>query len=108
MSGFLAGKVWQSNLPPHLKPLAAALADVANDNGTSIFPTFGYTAWLLSCSKRRVSRGIASLVDMGILELVETTRYRRSAEYRLRVEMLPLRAPWSKPVGGCSRAIQKG
>ena len=46
-SGLLAGKVWQSNLHPDLKPLAAALADIGNDDGTSIYQSVEYMAWLL-------------------------------------------------------------
>ena len=50
MSGWLAGIVWQSNLPRRLKPVAAALADIANDDGTSIEPSIAYVAWLLGDS----------------------------------------------------------
>jgi hypothetical protein len=39
MSGFLAGKVWVSALGGHLKPLAATLADIANDDGSSVPPS---------------------------------------------------------------------
>ena len=47
MSGLLAGKVWQSALDPKLKPLAAALADIASDDGTNIYPSVSYVAWPL-------------------------------------------------------------
>ncbi|HEY8228217.1 MAG TPA: hypothetical protein VIG25_23305 [Pyrinomonadaceae bacterium] len=48
MSGRLAGKVWASGLAAHLKPLAAAMADIANDDGMSLYPSVAYLGWLLS------------------------------------------------------------
>jgi hypothetical protein len=48
VSGLLAGKVWLSNLHRKLKPLAATLADIANEDGTSIYPSVEYVARRLS------------------------------------------------------------
>ena len=67
MSGFLAGKVWQSNLHPDLKPLAAALADIGNDDGTSIYPSVAYMSWLLGRSTRSVQQNLTRLRDLGVL-----------------------------------------
>ena len=44
MSGLLAGKVWHSGLLSLLKPLAACLADEANDRGQGIYPSIAYLA----------------------------------------------------------------
>ena len=101
MSGYLAGKVWLSDLAPTLKPLAAALADCANDDGTDIFPGVEYTSWKLGDSERTVQRGIKALVAMNILELVANGsggRGRR-AEYRMIKEQLPQRPKWSETKG---------
>ncbi|MGH9561986.1 MAG: helix-turn-helix domain-containing protein [Terracidiphilus sp.] len=67
MSGLLAGKVWLSNLRPQLKPLAATLADIANDDGTSIYPSVAYIAWRLGSSERSVQRGLSDLISLGAL-----------------------------------------
>lgn len=99
MSGFLAGKVWQSNLAPHLKPLAAALADIANDDGTSIYPTVAYVAWLLGRSTRAVQTGLAELRELKVLQLVRKGGgRRRTTEYQLVEHALPLRSPWKDTV----------
>jgi hypothetical protein len=96
MSGFLAGKVWQSDLAPSLKPLAAALADIANDDGTSIYPSVEYVAWLLGKGERSVQRGLAELRRMAVLEVVAYPSGGRgcATEYRLIEERLPKRVPW--------------
>jgi hypothetical protein len=96
MSGFLAGKVWQSDLAPSLKPLAAALADIANDDGTSIYPSVEYVAWLLGKGERSVQRGLAELRRITVLEVVAHPSGGRghATEYRLVEERLPKRVPW--------------
>jgi hypothetical protein len=96
VSGLLAGKVWLSNLQRELKPLAATLADIANDDGTSIYPSVGYVAWRLSCSERSVQAGLAQLRTAGILERVANQFGGRTltTEYRLIEAKLPTREPW--------------
>lgn len=105
MSGLLAGKVWQSALAPHLKPLAATLADIADDDGSNIYPTFEYVAWRLGSSVRKVQRGMEALLseDLQVLELVTPAGHYRSAEYRLIEDRLPKRPKWAKPIGGKAR-----
>jgi hypothetical protein len=98
MSGFLAGKVWQSNLHPDLKPLAAALADIGNDDGTSIYPSVAYMSWLLGRSTRSVQQNLARLRDLGVLVVVDGGAGGRSksTEYRLVESALPAREKWRK------------
>jgi hypothetical protein len=98
--GFLAGKVWQSALDPELKPLAAALADIANDDGTSIYPSVGYMCWLLGRSERAVQVQLGKLRELGVLIKVRMGGGRvregwgRATEYRLIESSLPKRPPW--------------
>ena len=96
MSGYLAGKVWFSALHPDLKPLAATLADIANDDGTSIYPSVAYVAWRLGVSTRTVQRGLSCLRDMGILVVVGNGSGGRNqtTEYRLVKSKLPGRPSW--------------
>jgi len=105
VSGFLAGKIWQSDLDPELKPLAAALADVANDDGTSIYPSVGYMGWLLSRSERTVQTGLKALRAAGVLRVVKEGGQGagNTTEYRLVEEMLPTRVTWRD-----QRASEKG
>ncbi len=74
MSGKLAGLVWDSNLPARLKPLAAVLADYANDDGTSIYPSVKTIGARLSRSRRTVQTGLSRLRAMGILVPVYDTK----------------------------------
>jgi len=102
MSGLLAGKVWQSALAPHLKPLAAALADIGNDDGTSIYPSVSYVAWLLGRSERSVQYGLDELRNLGVLVIEKNGRGGRhsTTEYRMAEEKFPTRQPW--------REVRKG
>jgi len=97
VSGLLAGKVWLSNLSRELKPLAATLADIANDDGTSIYPSVAYVAWRLGCTERSVQLGLAALLNLGALKLVANPTGGRglTREYRLIESNLPSRPPWS-------------
>jgi len=105
MSGFLAGKIWQSNLDPEVKPLAAALADIANDDGTSIYPSIAYMAWLLGRSESTVQRGLKDLRAAGVLKVVaEGGRGPgTTTEYKLMEERFPLRPSW-----GEKKSLEKG
>jgi hypothetical protein len=106
MSGLLAGKVWQSNLDSHLKPLAAAMADIANDDGTSIFPSVAYLAWLLGKGERSVQQGLSELKAVGVIEAVAFEKGGRNhpTEYRLIESALPNRLPWKELRKGATSA----
>lgn len=105
MSGLLAGKVWQSNLSSHLKPIAAAMADIANDDGTSIYPSVEYLAWLLSKKDRSVQLALAELRSINVIVVVANEQGGRGkpVEYRLIEDNLPKRIPWREV-----RAQKKG
>jgi hypothetical protein len=98
LSGLLAGKVWQSNLHPDLKPLAAALADIGNDDGTSIYPSVAYMSWLLGRSTRSVQGNLAKLRHLGVLVTVSDLKGGRykTTEYRLIESALPAREKWTR------------
>lgn len=102
MSGLLAGKVWLSALAPHLKPLAAMLADIGNDDGTKIYPTVAYMAWKLGRSRRSVQTGLHELLELGVLQIVQPgggiteSGYGIATRYRMQEDMLPKRAPWKE------------
>jgi len=106
MSGLVAGKVWQSNLPRKLKPLAAALADIAKDDGSSIYPSVAYVAWLLSSSERFIQGGMVTLRTMGVLEVVDNRGggRGRTVKYRMVLEKLPSRPAWSSVRKGANCA----
>lgn len=95
VSGILSGKVWLSDLSSELKPLAASLADIANDDGSSIWPSIGYMVWRLGVSRSTVDRNLCILREMGILQVVNQGGGRgNTTEYCLVEEKLPKRPPW--------------
>lgn len=106
MSGLLAGKIWQSNLNSHLKPLAAAMADIANDDGTRVFPSVAYLAWLLGKGERSVQSGLSELKSQGVIEVVAFEKGGRNhpTEYRLIEASLPHRIPWKELRKGATSA----
>lgn len=105
MSGYLAGKVWRSALEGELKPLSAALADIANDDGTSIYPSVAYICWLLDRSERAVQGWLADLVRRGILKVISHGGGRaKTTEYHLIEDALPKRKPWRNPAIAAARA----
>jgi hypothetical protein len=96
LSGLLAGKVWQSDLSSNLKPLAACLADQANDRGEGIYSSIAYLAWKLSVSERTVQRGMRRLRE---IEFIKQDGFKRIGRvfvpiYRILVSNLPNRPPW--------------
>jgi len=120
VSGYLAGKVWQSDLSGTLKPLAAALADIANDDGTSIYPTIEYLAWLLGKSERAVQHNMSTLRAEGIIvptchaECAEypgrSHRMGEPVHYQLVAAALPARPEWrsQRKEGGADIAPPQG
>lgn len=102
VSGLLAGKVWQSALSADLKPIAAALGDIGNDDGTNIYPSIPYLCWLLGRSNRSVRGWLSALRELGVLEMVgDVTDPKKlgagyGAEYVLRSDRLPARDSWGK------------
>jgi hypothetical protein len=99
MSGRVAGKVWDSDLHPDLKPLAAVLADHGQDDGTQIYPSVARMAWRLGRSTRCVQEGLSKLRKLGILVVVSGGKGGRSktTKYRLEVSRLPARPSWQNP-----------
>jgi hypothetical protein len=96
LSGLLAGKVWQSNLSADLKPLAACLADQANDRGEGIYSSIAYLAWKLSTSERTVQRGMRQLREIKFIKQDGLKKLGRVFVpiYRILASNLPDRPPW--------------
>lgn len=98
MSGLLAGKVWHSDLDADLKPLAATLADIGDDDGSSIYPSVGFVCWRLGRSDSCVRDGMRKLREIGVLEVVEPGGGRhKPTEYRMVEDKLPKRPKWGNP-----------
>lgn len=112
LSGYLAGKVWHSALDADLKPLAANLADIADDDGSSIYPSVAFVAWRLGRVESCVRDGMRKLREAGVLIVVEQGGGRsKPTEYWMDENALPHRPKWiSKPSDNrmVSREIPSG
>lgn len=103
MSGYLAGKVWHSDLPRDIKAVAACLADEANDRGDGIYPSIAYIAWKIGTNERTIQRTMAELRRIGVLVQTGSKQFGRVFVpiYRMHVSKLPTRAPWRGREGDC-------
>lgn len=96
MSKSLETQVWHSALDAELKPVAAVMADMGNDDGYGIYPSVAYIAWLLSRSERSIQTALKKLVQLGILDRVANAKGGRGLKprYQLNAEALPSRPKW--------------
>ena len=114
MSVYLIGRVVQSGLDPDLKLVAVLLADIASDDGTNIWPSVAYVAWLAGVSERTVQRRLRALEESGVLVAVERPiGGRRTVSYRLIEEAMPVRPAWRDRArdtgdGGVTRVTPRG
>ena len=88
MSISLMKEVWSSSLPLLDKAVALAMADHANDDGLSIYPSQDKLARKVGCNDRSVRRAIRRLKAMGILVEIGETKW-QTKEYRMIAENLP-------------------
>lgn len=81
------GKVWDLDLGHAEQTVLLALADHADHDGGSVFPSLGFIGWRLGYSKRQVRRIVAKLRDeLHLIEQVASSRDHRATEYRLTLE----------------------
>ncbi len=97
MSGAAVSRVLDSDLPADLKFTAAVLASFADDEGYRIWPSMGEVAYLRGISERAVQYHVKELRAMQILELVKPATQWFPAQYRMRLDQLPSRAPYKPP-----------
>jgi len=93
MSIKLMAEVWTRNLPHAEQSILLALADHADDEGGSVFPSVGLVAWKTGYSTRQVQRIIRKLEVDGALTLVKTAVRYRANEYRIDLEAVAVKAP---------------
>jgi len=90
MSGKQTGLVWDHVISGNKRLVILALADAANHDGSSCFPSVARVAWMTGLSERTVQRIIRVLeVPSGPLVRVKDARRHRPTEYRLVIRALP-------------------
>lgn len=94
--------VWRVKAPPHVAFVLVALADFADDDGGSIFPSVATIAWKTNYSPRQVQRTLSELRDKGVL-IGERPAYGvQPPLYRLDLSKLPQKParPGRRSMGG--------
>lgn len=104
MSGRLVSIVFHSDLAPALKPIAAALASFADDDGRRIRPSVARVAWMVGRSERTVQTALTKLRAGGILTVVFQATQHRATEYQLHADKLPARPGWAPARGEIAAA----
>jgi len=94
MSIRLMAEVWTRDLPHPDQAILLALADHADDEGGSVFPSVKLVAWKTGYSTRQVQRIIRDLESRGALILVAAAVRYRANEYRIDLEAVPMKAPF--------------
>lgn len=74
MSAFCTAAVWEMDLPANDKIVLLKLADVADDNGQSIYMAQDTIAKQCGCSVRTVKRIFKKYTDSGLLKMVSLKR----------------------------------
>jgi hypothetical protein len=86
-------EVWKRQCDRAEQSLLLALADHADDNGGSLFPSQELLAWKTGYSVAQVRRILGRLKTAKVLIELKRGRRGRATEYRLMVSALPLKQP---------------
>lgn len=98
MSVKASSRVWESDLETRRMIVLLAMADHADDEGRSIFPSVKRIAWKCKMSERQVQRHLAALRADGILKVISpATRYKPN-EYAIVYAALPKKEPFESGV----------
>lgn len=112
MSGKLMGAIYGLAIPRHLREVALAMADHADDNGVGVFPSIGRLAWKLGVDRRTVQRNVRELERLRVLVKVADATSRRPAEWRIEIDHCERKEPYVPPsrhrLGGGARTAPEG
>lgn len=94
MSAKAMGRVWDLDLPHNKRLVLLAMADHADHEGGSIYPSVALIAWKTGYSDRQVQRIIQELVADGILALVTEHTDHQPNVYQLNLNAGRLKDPY--------------
>lgn len=87
-------KVWALDVSQAWLLILLALADCADDAGRSVRPSVDLIAWKTNLTTRHIRRLLADLRHRGVLIVVRPAAQHRPVEYRLRLDVLPVKPPF--------------
>ena len=87
-------QVWEKQVDHPEQAILLALADHADDDGSSVYPSVEYIAWKTGYSARQVRRIQNGLREQGVLVVVQASPG-RTVEHRLNLTVLPQKAAFN-------------
>jgi hypothetical protein len=87
-------KVWEYELPHNHQSIMLAMADHANDEGGSIFPSLERVAWKTGYKRGSVKRIVRELKVIGLLVIVKRASRHRPTEYRINWKVATKKTPY--------------
>lgn len=96
MSIKLMAQVWETAIDRPQKFVLLALADHADDEGNSVYPSMERIGWKTGYSKRHIQRIMDELVSAEILEVVALQKDHRPTEYKIHIAKAPMSPPFSE------------
>ncbi len=92
---FVSEMFHHRKVPMKLRNVLLALCDSADDRGYC-HPSISYIAWKVECSERTVSRSLAQLESLGVINVKQ--RYKQSSIYRIDLSALPEKHPYHRDI----------
>lgn len=87
--------VWACEMSHAHQSILLALADHGHDDGTSIYPSFGYLAWKTGYSRRQCMRLVGELRKLGAVKRIKRgNSHKRANEYRLNLSVFKTKKPY--------------
>ena len=87
-------EVWECDISAPWQQILLAMADIADDDGKSLFPSAEYLAWKMGNSSRQVRRLWADLRQAKILKVLKSSTQHQPTAYQLDLSGLPKKTPW--------------
>lgn len=100
MSIRLMTEVWTKEIDGIEQLALLVMADYANDDGSSVFPSIATVAWKLGVHERTAQRHLKKLRDKGALVKVADARQHHPVEYRIDLSALADKPPLATPNQG--------
>ena len=94
MSVKLMSEVWASDISSPWQQILLALADRADDDGTSLNPSVDYLAWKTGKKRRQLIALLSALKDAKVLIVLTPSTQHRSPQYKLDLSALAKKIPW--------------
>lgn len=87
-------EVWESDISAPWQQILLAMADIADDDGNSLFPSVGYLSWKTGKSERQIRALLADLREAKVLTVSRPSSQHYPTHYHLDPSVLPKKTSW--------------